>query len=321
MRPVTDVLAELGIEVLSERTRSDGSLEINSYCPYHFDGGRIDDNPSWWINDTSGEFICFSCDFSGGLPFLVHKVRCIPYGEALAFVHSTDDLSVLDRLDAGDDRRRYEIPPMNEARIRAFDDVPDETLANRRISREAADFYGIRWDPRQNGWVFPIRSAQTHEILGYQLKGDNRLFRNLPMSVPKSTTLFGIDRIDGGDVVLVESPLDAALIYTLGYPAMATFGAAWSTTQLDLAVISSDRLTIAFDNDEAGRKATIKILGLIPSGERNSSWPDYSQRLPVRFFNYQGLSAKDPGEMTDMQIIEGLKGSRGSLGMVSGLFS
>jgi DNA primase len=149
------------------------------------------------------------------------------------------------------------------------------------------------------------------QLLGYQLRAKG-WERNHPENVKKSLTLFGIDKfITERRAILVESPLDAVRLASVGYDgttynghdtsgwvALASFGAAVSPEQMDLVVEHFDDVLVAMDNDKAGWAAVNRI------------WSHYRRRLNLSFFNYSGTDAKDVGDMLDDEIHEGVETAR-----------
>jgi hypothetical protein len=188
---------------------------------------------------------------------------------------------------------------MSEARLAVFDEVPDWALQARGLTKEACQAYGVLWDRRQEAWITPIRSAETDKLLGWQEKGQsNRVFRNRPTGVKKSTTLFGLDAWLGGTMLVVESPLDAVKLAALKLSqGVSTFGASVSADQVEL-FRKADRLIFAFDNpsiDPAGEKASKEMVGLTKE-----------LGLECWFFNYGSTGLKDIGDMSREQIEYGI---------------
>ena len=61
----------------------------------------------------------------------------------------------------------------------------------------------------------------------------------------------------------------------------------------------AEKVIAAFDKDEAGRKACESMR---PFARKYG--------LDLSFFNYQGLDAKDPGDMTINQIYQGIENAK-----------
>ena len=98
-------------------------------------------------------------------------------------------------------------------------------------------------------------------------------------------------------VVLVESPLYVAFLRTAGFPALASFGANVSHTQLQLLADRASRIVLAMDNDPAGRKAHHKLVKA----------PEFTGKELFTFNYGVDPDAKDVGDMSDSKIREGLK--------------
>ena len=82
-------------------------------------------------------------------------------------------------------------------------------------------------------------------------------------------------------IVVVESPLDAARLYSLGYPAMALAGSKTTETQEQL-LSGFDRVIFALDNDTAGVNESKRLYRRLPN---------------ALFATYPSNSYKDVGEM------------------------
>lgn len=311
MSEVRDVLEHLSIQIMSEnRRQKDGGLEFTAQCPYHFDGTQQEHSGSWSINAETGKHVCYACDFKGSLEYLIEKVGGVDEAEAKKLADKgARALKRVRTKDPWNGERPVSIPPMNEARIQSYDDPPDWALEARRITREAAERFTLKWDSKQNSWVIPIRDPKTCKAFGFQLKGQGHdQFKNLPAGVAKSTTLFGIEHFTGGTVIVVESPLDAVLLWCLGFQAVAIMGRTISHDQWQLLVGRADTVILALDNDDAGTKEMMKVVGRKKRkiGDK-VSWvrvpylTDYSRRIPILLYNYEG-SGKDPGEQTDRDI-------------------
>lgn len=287
---VRQALGALGIDVVREVSRS-GSTEYLARCPAHLTRtGRADRKPSFWINSASGAFICFSCGHTGPFIQLVGDELDLAREEALRWIARRGLYRTVRDEPAPAPEPVREV---TEAHLALYDPPPDDALAGRRLTREAAETYGILWDPRTSRWILPIRTP-AGLLLGWQEKGKG-YFCNQPEGVKKSLTLFG--PLWTGTIILVESPLDAARIHSLGIPgAVAAFGAYVSEVQMRLIKATCMRLILALDNDTAGIEARDKLYRMWrPRG------------LPISFYDYSGATGKDPGDCSDEQVIQGIQ--------------
>lgn len=300
---VESVLISLDVTLTAQR-----GDELQGLCPMHkARTGKEDHNPSWWINSSTGVHLCFSCGYKGNVYTLVADVKGLDYFDAKDFIEQSVEVPVDALL-----RRIRELPQyipteddigMSEARLVVYTDVPDNELKKRFLTREAVDHYGVRWDAKNEAWIVPIRDPDTFALWGWQEKGaKGRFFRNQPMGVKKSKTVFGVQHQSPKQTVVVESPLDVVRLHSAGITgAISTFGAILSEDQAKI-MRRSEIVIAAFDNDHAGKKACEQMLGF---GRKYG--------MDLKYFNYDGIDVKDVGDMTVAQINQGIKIAKDSL--------
>jgi hypothetical protein len=299
---MSKILDKLGIEY-THRGR-----ELIGRCPGHRKAtGREDNNPSWSINEETGAHHCFSCGYKGNLFTLVADLLQLEsLDEARSWIgyNAPVDLDVLAK-ELADLRRESNVyvprpVPMSEARLAVFRDPPAWALDARGLSLDACQQHKVLWDESSRGWITPIRDPEDFRLIGWQQKGQgSRLFLNRPAGIKKSTTMFGIEMYRGGNMIVVESPLDAVRLTTLGITGgVSTFGARVSDEQIKL-MRQADRLIIAMDNDDAGRASS---SGVFASLRRFG--------MECWFFDYSLTDAKDVGDMTITEIERGLSNSK-----------
>lgn len=261
--------------------------EAVAKCPGHVARtGHEDGNPSWSINVRTGVHFCFSCGYRGMLERLVADVLGVSFEEARQHIRS-EDISV-DAVVRKARKKRVRrvlsiVSEADPAEYLSYDEVPEEMAASRGLTTETCRRFGIR--SRGDVWILPIH--QDGVMVGWQEKGPKGVF-NRPTGVQKSKTLFGYADDIGDSVVVVESPLDAALCSQYGHAAVATFGA--SVSDYQIRILCRHYPILAFDNDAAGNKATESV------GHRLSSFG-----APYRIVEYpEGI--KDFGDLPDPAV-------------------
>ncbi|MBD0734083.1 toprim domain-containing protein [Streptomyces sp. CBMA29] len=281
-------LADLGVTVIRTTTGVEADEHLVR-CPQHEQRtGKRDRRPSCWVNDETGAFICFSCGYSGPFVELVADALGVDRVQAARWVLRTGTRRVRE------DRPTRAVEPqpaLTEAVLALYVPPPAEALADRRLTAAACADYGVLWDAAHRRWIIPIRCV-SGRLMGWQEKG-RHVFRNRPTGVKKSQTLFGAHLLDGGPAALVESPLDAVLIRSLGIPvtAVSSYGAFVSDAQMRIIKRNSSGLIVALDNDIAGIKG------------RDDVYTRWRPRgIPMLFFNYGSAAGKDPGDMRDTDV-------------------
>ena len=283
---LVDVLTSIGVEITNV-----GEREIGGRCPVHIARtGKADGSPSWSMNAATGAWICFSCGARGSLMGLVQDLT--GSDQPAYDYYATIATMGLERLTMPTVVHRQEADIVQYSK---FADIPQEALQKKNLTEDACSKHAVRWDTKNECWVLPLFTRER-ELLGWQSKKSGWV-RNYPVGVKKSETLFGIERFKGGTAILLESPLDVVRLTSINseVQGLASFGAAISTTQVNLLEQYADRLIVAMDNDEAGVLAAKKLFDSLPRFRKGVLW-----------LNYDGIDAKDIGDMADEQIVEAI---------------
>ncbi len=288
---LVDVLSDLGVDI--HKTHGD---EINGRCPVHYKvKGRESSRNSWYLNSETGLWHCFTCGARGNLNMLISELTTDL--NALWNVQSmliTKGIRRLTQEEAEYDEVVDESVTWHD--YTKFDQLSESKLDQRHLDADVANRFGIRWDTNSKGITLPIVSP-LGELRGWQIKKVDAVW-NHPVGVKRHDTFFGIERAFSDTAVLVESPLDVVRFHSvyegLDVNCIASFGAAVADQQLMLAARRFDKLIIALDNDDTGRKQTKRIQKRLPSFRKGIWYWQYDDGY------------KDIGDLSDGQIIKGL---------------
>jgi len=305
---VKSLLFKLGVEAWAER-----GDEITALCPGHeLRTGVVDNNPSWSINTESGVHHCFSCGYKGNVLTLIAEQKefktewgRLDVDAAKNWLRENSQID-LDLIVKEMEEVKYSyiaIPKpveMSEARLAVYtSQIPVWALNARGLTAGACRMFTVRWDTQNEAWILPIRDYETGKLIGWQEKGQViRHFKNRPTGVLKSSTVFNSGSYPQPEsFIVVESPLDAVRLQSLGIPnAVATFGASVSPAQLNIIRSNAESIVFAFDNDTAGQAASLRMLDL----SRKTGFE-------CKFFNYGDSEAKDVGDMSEDAIRYGIE--------------
>jgi len=272
--------------------------EVRGYCPAHkARTGKDDRNPSWYINAETGAHICFSCQFKGSVVSLVAHIKNIEFDDARIWLNEGGELTELFERAISKPKEMFEeVVYVSEASLAAFTEPPEYALKARGLTAEACALHQILWDKRRELWIIPLRDPSNGQLLGWQEKGfSSRYFKNCPTGVKKSECLFGYQQYSGGDMLVVESPLDVVRLESIGISgAVAVFGAQVSDKQLGY-IRNADRLLLAMDSDQAGVAASDKLL-------KATQYLNFE----AWFFNYDHTDMKDVGGMSKAEVLQGI---------------
>jgi hypothetical protein len=283
---VAAALTELGIDF---RVTGD---EANALCP---NPRHTDRTPSWYCNLDTGMFQCFSCSWSGPFVKLVRALRGGGEDQAALWCQ-TRSSGRLRPLSAREETPEREVKRITEASLALFVPPPARELKKRMISSDAAADLGILWDEKERSWILPFRD-EFGKLHGWQSKHTRgaKLVRNHPRGIRKASFLFRLLGEDADECILVESPLDVARIRSAGpRGGAASYGVRVSGDQLGQIAAHYRTLISALDNDSAGREVSEKLRREF-------------RRLPLKFFDYGNTGAKDPGAMSDEEILRGIE--------------
>lgn len=232
-RTLLEIFAEYSPQVMSNG-------QIRMMCPFrdnHTDGsGRY----SFFVSPDINAYHCFSCGAKGNLVRLLTTVFKVRYYEAIGMVSYTDykkEKTEFD-LDVMWDLNRFP----KEFLDRGFS---VETLKHFRVGMSGDEIL----IPYYRDFNKPI------ELLGYQRRwySPDRGVRN-SKSFDKEHYLYNLN-FDYAYTVLVEGQSDVWRLYQYGYNATALMGLTISDWQVE-QLSKFERVYLALDNDEAGRKGT-----------------------------------------------------------------
>ncbi len=300
-----DLLAEFGAEV--KRENDQGELIHSCVLPFglHANG---DQNPSASLNWRRLTYNCYSCG-GGGLLWFIGVCRGTSGEEARKWLGKTTGVggaeeqslaSLLEFFDAvyGKEARRPEpIPRMDPRVLSPYLKIHPYMTDIRKVPLEVLKRftvgYGVVRTQSKGGiWIDSQRIIIPHfwkgNLVGWQsrrlLDDGTPKYLSTP-DFPKNTTIFNFDAGHQRPII-VESPL-SVLRHADHQPMVATFGA--EVTERQIRVLGGyDRVTLWFDNDNAGWKATEAV------GDALESY------CPV--FVVDSDWAADPADMDDATV-------------------
>ena len=268
---------------------------IQARCPQHPHWENRPDNFS--VSAIHGGFLCRSCGYHGSLHKLIADQTGRDWWEIAALKHSFGlelQNGYQPLVESPAMCHSVSNPDELQALLDDYNDPPQRALENRDITAEDADLFGIKWWDERNAWVIPVEDI-VGRLVGIQYKHGKRVW--CEDGTPLHINLFNYHRRPlRGQLIVVESPLDCVKLHRWGYFAVASYGAFVHQHQLEL--LRGLDVVLCLDDDETGISATEEVLAR-----------DFGFGHVVRF-DYGGLLAKDPGEMTVEQFRKGLERNR-----------
>ncbi len=180
-----------------------------------------------------------------------------------------------------DEKKLKEITTDYQSYQKGFNYSPGQNyLASRGIDKELAISSGCgfgywkHWIENEYGSyslkkdkrvVFPIHN-QEGQLIALSARAISTDCLD-PKQIVKGYKSLGVfttpGALDSDTLIITEAPIDALSLAMAGFPSIAIIGTSWPDWLVSLA---AKKLTfIAFDNDEAGEKATIKLASQLSS--------------------------------------------------------
>lgn len=315
----------------------DGKGNDVGYCPDPWGMHKHGDTTGKFaIHREKKLFNCWVCD-GGTLLSLGMAVWDVEEDEAidklLAMCGEPTDERFEDEIEEllwEDESRRHNHLPYFNAHVLDKTDRKSEVLKDfvlaRHISLEVAKEHKLAYNPEAErrhkkhdtyygpGIIFP-HFWQGH-LVGWQtrwLESDEerpnwvQKYHNT-RDFPKKHTIYNYEKVylSPDPIVIVESVPTALVLESLGFPAVAMFGASVPPEQLELLRSCQQGLILAPDNDDPGEKMITKSIKYL------------DPYVPVRVCEPVGEegSGDDLGDLSDPQDVIEIVGNAVDLGLI-----
>lgn len=238
--------------------------ELISSSPF-----REDNSPSFSLNLETGLWIDFGSNSEIWNKGNFFKLISFLTGEHYEEVFQEYTLKYKGLLNEID---KYELnillDPKREYRTFNLADYPfnsykTDYLTERGITEKAQQSFRIGYDTNNKAISIPYFDKNGNVVNIKFRKVNYKQFYYLPDGQQIANHVYGLDKIQKFDFThafVVESEIDCMYLWSYGIPAIALGTAHMSRRQEELIKLSKiNTLTLAFDNDLAGRKATHNV--------------------------------------------------------------
>lgn len=180
----------------------------------------------------------------------------------------------------------------------------------RTFEKETIDYFGMEYAEELNvlnskkevvkmfkRLLIPIKVNDV--IVGYALRrtdsGQNPKWFFQPVDIKTGDILYNYDNVKhASEIVVCEGMFDVWAFHEIGIPAVATFGAHMTEEQYKMLMKTGADIVTAYDSDDAGRKATIKVVEM------------FKNKANVRTLQFN--EGEDPENISRGELIERYKG-------------
>ena len=267
-KPIIDILYDIQKTLINGKLRDIKPSHdyIMVSCPVHSNG--LEKNPSAgiYVGDDSdreyGLLHCFTCGAVLHFENTVAEFLDRPVDFAKKWLIERYGEESKDRIEIDDEIDIF--MPKKKARakdVSLLDGYQSYCpyLAKRGVSREIAEKFSVKYDPKSHFILFPSFDEKGN-LVSIDKRSVDRKYFVIDKDAPK--VVYGLDQILKGNIseaIITEGQFDCLHSWTFGQPAIATLG---GMSEEQIKKINSSCLThiiLAMDNDEAGREFTEKL--------------------------------------------------------------
>lgn len=266
---------------LQEAIASGRGVERAFHCHMHDNTNT----PAASVNVLLGVWVCYSCGAAGKADGTLSR--------------DADLASLTKSMLTPREQHTY-----SEAWLDVFDAHHPSPYWLSRVSRETADLYRCGTHPVSGLPTYPIRSI-NNDVLGVVCRQDGHPKYLYPHGVSVSECLFGYEYAayapSDSVLILVEGASDVLAFHSKTRAfAVGVYGAGIKYRQIPAVKRLRRRVLVAFDNDEAGKQATVQTVETLKS-----------EGLYVDAINWPD-GVKDAGEVDVDVLMEVINDTRSS---------
>ena len=248
--------------------RSISGDEAQALCLFH-----PDSSPSMYVNVEKGLFTCFACGAGGHVNQIAEKLgvpspdepltRRDPKSRDISPSWVRDQIIRLQEIRLDQDRPDHGgLIVLPERELAQFD-LPSDCWADRGITDEVVELFGLCYDLLNYAMTVPLRTLGGGYlgVLRRHLDPEVQPRYLYPAGFKKSLVLFGAHKAKlHPKIAITEGSIDALRCWSLGIPAVAVLGSelSWEQSQMLLGM-GCDRYVAIGDGDAAGRKLNVAI--------------------------------------------------------------
>lgn len=265
--------------------------QLISLCPFHKDTQR-----SFSMSRSKGIWQCFGCGEKGDLYTFVSKMEGIFRWQAILLVREMASRTTIKPI-------KKITPQIEEIKILSDSILQNYRFRHKWLYREGFKENILReWEigfsKKEWAITIPVRN-QFNQLVGIiyrKMKGEPRY--KYMKDFRKSLFLFGSNKLESKDGIIVEGSLDVVWLYQWGYRnTVAIMGNLISDKQAELMTQYFDCITLCLDNDDGGTRGTKKIIEKL-----SKKIPIYLTKLPSNRKDIRECSEKEIKEIFSNRI-------------------
>jgi len=254
--------------------------EYKACCPFH-----KEDKPSFYVNSTTGQYICFGCGVVGNVYTFLDAMGDTTLKKKISREYVYDN-----------PQNKTSISYISQIVIEQFHknllrdmNVLSYVMRERLLSMFVIKKFLLGYDPLTDRIAFPIRTT-SGKFVNIKLHNSELEIKSLYYSPGNGgKKLFPMQSLFKQDIVLCEGEFDCMVLHTLGINGITSTSGVASFQEEWLHFFKGKDIKIAFDNDEPGNFYSEVVKGMLtkvassveiilipkPEGEKKVDITDY----------------------------------------------
>lgn len=272
--PIIDILYKLRKDLLRNNINKLNDIILKGpnaliTCPQH-KGGK-EHRPSCFVRLTEGDTVkegtvyCFTCKYKTNFTKFISN--CFDLDDEGRF----GEKWLLDNCAISfltDKRNLKKISLNNKTEIKSKEYVSQQELQSyryyhpymfeRKLTKDIINKFDIGYDKKTNCITFPVYDINNNCLFVVKRNVSFKKFY-IPEGIEKA--IFGLNQIpkDCNEIIVCESVFNALTCWVYGKVGIALFGTGSKEQIETLKTLPVRKLILAFDGDDAGRKADMKF--------------------------------------------------------------
>jgi len=217
--------------------------EYKACCPFH-----KEDKPSFYVNSTTGQYICFGCGVTGNVYTFLDEIGANEDKKEISREYIYDnpiDKSVISHIS------QITVEQFHKNLLKDTNAL-QYVMRERMLSMFVLKKFLIGYDPMSNRVAFPIRTT-SGKFINIKLHNSHLDPKSLYYSPNNGgKKLFPMQSLFKQDIVICEGEYDCMVLHSLGINAITSSSGVASFQEEWVKHFNKKDVKIIFDNDEPG---------------------------------------------------------------------
>lgn len=238
-----------------------------------------DDKPSFFVNESTGQFFCFGCSRSGNVYTFLELI-----GDFSSRNEIVQNITIQSVSPTFAEPINEIIPKQLHRNLLNDYEKLQYILRERRVSFFVIKKYLIGYDPESDRYSFPIRSL-SGKFLNIKLHNSYKDPKSISWKSGSGTPrLFPVDATLKSEIVITEGEFDTLALHSLGINAVTSTAGAGTFLSEWGWLFRERNVKILYDSDNAGNEGGNMVASILREYARKVEiirFPDFPDKKKV----------------------------------------